>query len=330
MVSGDERLIALWHALDSTELGRTKADLRRVVPGYGDLSSDDAFERMFSRDKAALRQAGVFVETRSPGTLSERYRLAKANTNPVIDLTPAEVGAVRLAAQIWQAGDLGDTAENAFRRLIGTDFTPEVAAEIEYSAPIPFIPAKGDLLPPLVKAISNRCRVRFDYRNTTTGEIRERFVEPWRLAFRDGGWYLLGKDMDVGTARAFRLSRICSPIFTVELRHAFPAVSEIDVSELLGETGHYVSAMLAIAPGRAAKLRTAGQVVPSQAIPEPQRTNIPAGYEIFRYDYDDEREFADEIAGFGPNVVVLSPPQLRAAVLKRLKAAAGLSGVANA
>ncbi|MDR2703582.1 MAG: WYL domain-containing protein [Cellulomonadaceae bacterium] len=338
VISADERLIALWHALDSTELGRTKAELRRVVPGYSDVETGDAFERMFSRDKQALRKAGAEVETRGAGTTRERYRLAKKQPGPVVDLTPAEVGAVRLAAALWQAGELHENADNAARKLIGNDVKPDSLES--FSAPIPFIPAKRDLLNPLLKAIGNRSRVGFAYRNPASGEFRPRVVEPWRLAFRDGGWYLLGKDVELGQARAFRLSRISGQIQVAELRNTFAAVSDIDVSELLGETGHLVTALLAIAPGRAARVRAGGNPVSergsasdsgavsgSAAVSESAAAGkpIPKGYELHEYRYDDEREFADELAGFGPLVVVISPPQLKAAVLKRLKAATRLA-----
>ena len=41
----------------------TKQQVRRTVAGYLDATSDEAFERMFERDKDTLRELGVPVRT---------------------------------------------------------------------------------------------------------------------------------------------------------------------------------------------------------------------------------------------------------------------------
>ena len=41
----------------------TRAQLRRSIPGYNQ-GSEDAFERMFERDKTALRNRGITIEVR--------------------------------------------------------------------------------------------------------------------------------------------------------------------------------------------------------------------------------------------------------------------------
>jgi len=359
----DERMLALWHALDATELGLTKQEIRRLVPGYGLDTSDLAFEKMFTRDKNALRDLGTALETYTVGSGPERYRLV-ANTGPVIDLTLAEAAAVRLAASIWAAGDFSDEAQKAAQRVTNpaagsasssekkkpTNRTQPQATELpdlealsaaNDAALIAHVPASGALIKPLLAAISERRRVRFGYRSGVTGKVNSRLVEPWRVAFRDGGWYLLGRDaehysgtdfeaalgthgadrVNVGGERAFRLSRVVGEIKTVSAGGAFPAPREVDVSELLGETSHTITATLALLPGRGARLRALASPVEAD---NRYANQAPDGYDAVTHRYDDEREFADELASLGPNVVVLGPPQLRAAVLARLKAAAQL------
>jgi len=314
--TAEERLLTLWHALDTTEIGRSKADIKRVVPGYEEMQTDDAFERMFSRDKAALRSAGIEVETRFATGGDERYRLAKSLASPVVDLTPAEVGAIRLAAGLWQGGELSKLADGAARKLVGKN-----DAELSFAAPIPFIPVHTDLFHPLMTAISNRQRVTFNYRNAASGKFRRRQVEPWRLAFRDGGWYLLGRDVELAQERAFRLSRINDGIKATGPRNAFIPNANVNVAELLGETGHAITATLAVQPGRAARLRATGTPFPITDL-KTKTADIPAGYDLITYRYNDEREFADEIAGLGATVKVIAPPQLQKAVLTRLQSAA--------
>ena len=41
----------------------SREQVRRAVPGYAECESDEAFERMFERDKDTLRDMGVPLET---------------------------------------------------------------------------------------------------------------------------------------------------------------------------------------------------------------------------------------------------------------------------
>jgi len=348
-----ERMLALWHALDATELGLTKQEIRRMVPGY-DADNDAAFEKKFTRDKNALRDLGSSLETFNVGSGPERYRLV-ANEGPVVGLSLAEAAAVRLAASIWAAGDLSeDAAKAADKVTIGngvaaassvrknrarTTAAPKVTPSdqpIEIpdlealnaahdAALIAHVPATGPLIKPLLAAIAERRWVRFSYRSGVTGKETHRLVEPWRVAFRDGGWYLLGRDVEYegsnGSTRAFRLSRVVGEIKTATGENQFEPPAEVNVSEILGETAHAITATLALLPGRGARLRALAAPVDGA----PAGLTVPEGYDLVTYRYDDEREFADELASLGPNVVVLKPAQLRAAVVNRLQAAAKLT-----
>lgn len=51
-----ERLLNLVIALVNTPGRMTKEQVRRSVAGYADAPTDDAFERMFERDKDTLRE----------------------------------------------------------------------------------------------------------------------------------------------------------------------------------------------------------------------------------------------------------------------------------
>jgi predicted DNA-binding transcriptional regulator YafY len=60
----------------------------------------------------------------------------------------------------------------------------------------------GDVVAVLFGAAAARQRVRFRYR----GEVRD--VDPWRLSYRNGQWYLAAFDHLRGDSRTFRLDRI--------------------------------------------------------------------------------------------------------------------------
>ena len=80
-----ERLVNLVIALLSTRQFVTAAKIRATVPGYDadDRSekADEAFKRMFERDKAELREMGVPLETGRTSVFDteDGYRIARAD-----------------------------------------------------------------------------------------------------------------------------------------------------------------------------------------------------------------------------------------------------------
>jgi len=58
-----ERLLNLVIALVNTAGRMTKEQVRASVAGYQEAPSDDAFERMFERDKDTLRELGIPILT---------------------------------------------------------------------------------------------------------------------------------------------------------------------------------------------------------------------------------------------------------------------------
>jgi predicted DNA-binding transcriptional regulator YafY len=190
-----ERLINLVAALLAAERPLGREELRERVPGYAE--EDAAFRRAFERDKEALRTMGipVVVELFDPGDSSagEGYRIPKDQyylSDP--ELEADELAALHLAAAtVRLEGVEGDAA---IWKLGGA---PD-AARIEPVAALP----GSEHLSTLFTAVADRATVRFGYR----GE--DRTVDPWRLAFRNGHWYLAGRDHDRDAERSFRLDRL--------------------------------------------------------------------------------------------------------------------------
>ena len=108
-------------ALLSTQRFLTAEKIRATVTGYGDCASDEAFSRMFERDKSELRDLGIPLETgKSPGWDStEGYRITHGDyALPDIDLTPDEAAAVAVATKLWESPERITAAQQA-----GRDFT---------------------------------------------------------------------------------------------------------------------------------------------------------------------------------------------------------------
>ena len=105
-----ERLVNLVLCLLSTRQFLPAEKIRATVPGYADAATDEAFFRMFERDKTELRELGVPLETgRNSGfDTADGYRIARHDYElGEIDLEPDEAAAVALAARLWDTPDAG-------------------------------------------------------------------------------------------------------------------------------------------------------------------------------------------------------------------------------
>ena len=190
-----ERLLNLTAALLNTERLLPASEIASKVAGYA--SGKEAFRRTFERDKSELRQMGIPITTGIvPGSDPpvEGYRIHPRDyylEDP--DLAADERAALHLAARTVRLE--GTSIETAFWALGGRppegDPSPELAV-------IPF----NEHLAVLYRAISERSAISFRYR----GEARS--VEPVRLHFTRGHWYLGGHDRARASWRHFRLDRI--------------------------------------------------------------------------------------------------------------------------
>jgi predicted DNA-binding transcriptional regulator YafY len=123
-------------------------------------------------------------------------------------LDESELAGLRLAASaVYTGGTDGDEPVNrALRKLAGAVSGPagtssDPATDRPAYTGLASVPA-ADAAAVVFGAVSERRRVRFGYR----GE--ERTVDPWRLSFHRGHWYLAGMDHGRGEERLFRLDRV--------------------------------------------------------------------------------------------------------------------------
>lgn len=318
------RLLNLVIALVNTNASMTKQQIRRSVAGYGDAPSPDAFERMFERDKDTLRDLGIPIVTVDAGGHADEvgYRIDQdAYALPPVDLTPAELGVLALAAQFWQDKTLRTDISRALTKLRAAG-AGETAMDA-VTGLVPRVRAVGDAYGPLLDAISDRRVVSFTYRAASTGEVRTRRVQPWRIAARSGGWYLLGFDVDRQAPRSYRLSRVEGRVRATGSRGAFEVPADVDVDAFLGGRGAGGVARLAVVPERAAALRARGTVVgsvPAGAVGGASG----AGRDVLEVPFSVRTALAEEVVGYGDAVLVLGPPELRDVVVRRLEEAAGL------
>lgn len=190
-----ERLLNLTVALLHTPRPLTKDEVRERIPGaYPE--DEAAFHRAFERDKDDLRVLGIPLVTQEvagtdPPVLG--YRIP-ADEHYLADpgLEPDELGALHLAATAIGFGS--DRGLAALRKLGGT----EGSASPSRVAHVPADPR----LEPLFAALAERRTASFTYKGTP------RRVDPYRLDFQRGHWYLTAYDHTREDERLFRVDRI--------------------------------------------------------------------------------------------------------------------------
>ena len=157
-ISKVERLMNLVIALLSTRGYITAERIRASVYGYGESPSDEAFSRMFERDKNELRDLGIPLETGRVSALdpTEGYRINRdAYALPDIDLTPDEAAAVAVATQLWESPELITAAQGAVLKLraAGVDVDPDAAMPVHAQSGLPGLRGSEDVLGILLAAI---------------------------------------------------------------------------------------------------------------------------------------------------------------------------------
>ena len=107
-------------ALLSTRSFITAERIRETVSGYADSPSDEAFSRMFERDKNELRDLGIPLETGRVSSLdpTEGYRINRqAYALPEIELTADEAAAVAVDTQLGESHELVTATQSALLKL---------------------------------------------------------------------------------------------------------------------------------------------------------------------------------------------------------------------
>lgn len=308
-----ERLVNLTVALMATASPLPVDRIGALIEGY-DPQDGEAFRRMFERDKEDLRELGVPVETHTLPDGSAGYRISRRDyALPAVSFDPEEAAALGLAARLWSSASLARAGESALRKL--------AAGGVEPGEPPPDLDARVDAtepaFAPLLAASVAAREVAFDYRPAGAAEPATRHLQPWGLASWHGRWYVAGQDLDRAAPRVFRLSRVTGEVRTRSGPGAFARPEDLDLAALVAETEPVIpvgQARLWLAAGAAHALRRGA----TERGPAAGSAGTPGGDEV-TVPFADLDRFADRVVGHGPDVVVLAPPELRDAVVARLR-----------
>ncbi|HUL99329.1 MAG TPA: YafY family protein [Mycobacterium sp.] len=328
-ISKVERLMNLVIALLATRNFITAERIRKTVLGYADCPTDDAFARMFERDKNELRDLGIPLETGRVSKLdpAEGYRIKRdAYALPEIALSADEAAAVAVAVQLWQSPELITATQGALLKLraAGVDIqaidSSSTPVSIASASALPGIRGSEPVLPILLSTIDSGQAVQFQHRSSQVEPYTTRTVEPWGVVTDRGRWYLVGKDCDRDAVRTFRLSRIGAEVTPIGPVGAVRKPDDVDlrdiVAKAVGEAPTGVAARVWVADDRATALRRAGTALESMTL-------RGRDGDVVAIDIGSVDRLAREIAGHGADAVVLEPESLRDEVIARLRAQAG-------
>jgi proteasome accessory factor B len=289
-----ERLINLVAALLEADRPRTRAQIVELVPGYE--GEPESVRRAFERDKDALRAMGIplVLEPLDPAfpELGDGYRIPREQYElPDPGLAPDELAALQLAASTVPVE--GGSGAEAIWKLGGV---PDGVAD---GAPLAALPG-GEHLATLFLAVVERRAVHFDYRGVA------RTVDPYRLSFSSGRWYLDGHDHGRGAERRFRLDRIESAP-RVGDPGAFPRPPRSEPGTRqpwrMGDEDE-VEALLLVDEGQA------GWAV-AKAGEGAVRERRPDGSVVLALGVTNRDAFRSFVLGFLDHAEVLGPPELR-------------------
>ena len=316
-----ERLMNLVIALLSTRGYITAEKIRASVAGYSDSPTDEAFSRMFERDKNELRDLGIPLETGRVSSFepTEGYRINRdAYALPPVELNPDEAAAVAVATQLWESPELITATQGALLKLraAGVDVDPDAPVTFASPAGQPGLRGSEGILGKLLSAIQSGQAVQFPHRPSRTEPYTTRTVEPWGVLTERGRWYLVGHDRDRDATRVFRLSRIGAEVTPIGPAAAVTRPVGVDLRKIVAEAVAEVptgqQATVWVADGRATALRRAGRSI------GPRQLTGRAG-EVIELDIGSTDRLVREITGYGADAVVLEPATLREDVLTRLR-----------
>lgn len=197
-----ERLLNLTALLLDTTRPITAEEIQSHLEVYP--RDQASFRRAFERDKDELRTMGIPLQVEKvPGTMPavDGYRIPRdeyALRDP--GLTTEELAALHLAASAVQVEGL--PATDGLLKLGGLVSDPEGADVGVHVAPLPSDPN----LAVLFAAVAARRPVELTYHD----ELRR--IDPYRLEFQRGRWYLTGYDHLRDEERNFRLDRIAGAV----------------------------------------------------------------------------------------------------------------------
>jgi proteasome accessory factor B len=293
-----------------------KGRIRSIL--YPD-STDEAFEKMFERDKDDLRSIGVPIEVGQMDAYFDDepgYRVRPDEFQlPRIELAADEAAVIGLATRVWGHARLAEATTEAVRKLTAFGVPVDVSA---LDIVEPRLVAEEPSFDVFWEASQERTPVEFEYLRSGQAEPSTRHLQPWGVVRYSGRWYAVGYDTDRGEERVFRLSRVQGQA----RRSGSPASYDVpagvdirDVTRRLAPAPVAETVVVLARGGTGHALRRSAATVESD-VEGPDDTTTWDRLTLERGGV----ALADELLSYGADVYVESPAALREIVVERLAA----------
>ena len=316
-----ERLLSIVVLLLSSRRYLSAEQIRASVSGYPE--AEESFKRMFERDKDELRELGIPLETGKSSAFDDEigYRIRRQDYElPEIQLAPDEAAMLGIASRVWQSAGLEGAAAGALLKLKAASREvdgEEDGARLNRSIE-PRLTTQEPSFGPLWEAVRDRRPVTFSYRASGRPDASKRELEPWGVVNRRGRWYVAGHDRVRNAPRVFRMSRVTGPVKMAGPPGSVKVPDGADVRDLVKDWDRTPprdrTAVLRIRSGAGVALRRWGREITPEA-------GTAAGWDRVTLSFPDSGWYPEYLASFGPDLVVLDPPDLRESVIRRLKGA---------
>ena len=299
-----ERVLNLLAFLLTVNRAVSAEEIRHTVAGY-DRDNDQAFQRMFSRDKDLLRRLGIPLETTTSGALEIEYGYKidpDAYRLPETDLSDQERAALWFAAQVVRIGGQ-PTGADAILKLGGSQL--ETGLE-------PFAADLGsevDVLADLYTACAEHRLVTFQYGGS------ERLVAPHGLGHRRGHWYLVAST-ERGT-RVYRVDRLAG--LQLGEPDGFTRNPDIDVRR---ELDTQTRKLFQVCRLRRIPIFTFVNKFDRLGREPLSRRQLDDGALEVSIEITNRAAFIGWVLGFADQAEVVGPPELRRAVIDHIRGAA--------
>lgn len=302
-----ERILNLLAFLLTVERPVTAEEIRHTIAGYGQ-ENDEAWRRMFERDKDLLRNLGIPLDMQPTDAweVEHGYVIPREDYSlPDPGLTDEERAALWLAAQVVQMGGQASGPEALFK-LGGATNVPggePLAADLG---------AESDALGEVFAGVAERRTLGLTYRE------KRRLVHPYGLVHRRGHWYLVAAEQPDDVIKVFRLER-ASKIEVGEVDGAFQRPEGLNPADFIAESPWEagpddLEAVVRFDDSLAWWARR--QLVGRTTITELNDGGIRATMRVANRD-----AFIGWVLGFGAEAVIESPQTLADALVARVKAA---------
>lgn len=272
--------------------------------------------RTVFRDLSLLQEAGIpyrFHHERQTYAISDSFYL------PAVHLDLEEALALLLVTRTFLSRDVHPNYQHALNAAlkIETCLPASIRARcgpyldgisVEWP-PVSSAESSSDLFVILQRALANRERLTGDYDSVHDKKEIPVLIDPWRMVFMSRGWYLLAKSLRHGEVRTFKIDRFTRLEPTGDNFEPPPP----DFTERT----HFGAAWRMIPEGKLyrIKLRFTARVTQNveevQWHPSQATTRLDDGRLLFEAEVDGLGEIIWWILGYGDQVEVLQPDELR-------------------